>query len=73
MPMPKKKQANDFVKYSSMAFQMGIIILGSTYGGVRLDKYLQWKFPVFTVVFAISSVGIALYQVLKGLSNSNKK
>jgi hypothetical protein len=56
-----------------MAFQMGIIILGSTYGGVRLDKYLQWKFPVFTVVFAISSIGIALYQVLKGLSNSNKK
>ena len=73
MPMSKKKPANDFIKYSSMAFQMGIIILGSTYGGVRLDKYLQWKFPVFTVVFAISSVGIALYQVLKGLTKSNKK
>jgi len=71
--MPKKKQANDFIKYSSMAFQMGIIILGSTYGGVKLDKYLQWGFPVFTVVFAISSVVIALYQVLKGLSDSNKK
>ena len=73
MPTPKKKQANDFIKYSSMAFQMGIIILGMTYGGVKLDKYLQWKFPVFTVTFAISSVGIALYQGLRGFTNSNKK
>jgi len=71
--MSKKKPANDFIKYSSMAFQMGFIILGSTYGGVKLDKYLQWKFPVFTVLFAISSVAIALYLGLTNFSNSNKE
>lgn len=73
MPTSKKKQANNFIKYSSLGFQMGIIIFGMTYGGVKLDKYLQWKFPVFTVTFAIASVGIALYQGLTSFTNSNKK
>lgn len=48
-----------------MAFQMGVIILGGAYGGVKLDAYLQWKFPVFTVVFSISSVAIAMYFSLR--------
>jgi hypothetical protein len=61
-----------------MAFQMGIIILGSAYGGVKLDEYLQKKqvfetdFPIFTVVLSIFGLAAALYLFLKDLMRNNK-
>jgi uncharacterized membrane protein YedE/YeeE len=57
-----------------MAFQMGVIILGSAWGGVELDKYLDtWEFPVFTLVFSILGVFLALYLSLKDLIKTNRK
>jgi hypothetical protein len=44
-----------------MAFQMGAIIFGGTYGGIKLDEYLQWDFPVFTLVFCLTSVFLGVY------------
>jgi hypothetical protein len=59
--MSKKKLLNNYAKYSGMAFQMGAIIFGGTYGGVKLDEYLQWDFPIFTLVFCLVSVFLAVY------------
>ena len=64
-----QKQFNAYAKYSSLAIQMMAIIAGGTYGGFRLDKYLGWKFPVFTVVLSLLSVvgaiGCAVKDILK--------
>jgi len=46
---------------------MMVIIAGGTYGGFRLDKYLGWKYPVFTVLLSLLSVGIAIWHVVKDL------
>lgn len=77
--MPKKKPPlNSFIIYSSMAFQMGIIIFGSAYGGVKLDEYtkaqqyIEADFPVFTLAFTILGVVIAMYLFLKDLFNNTK-
>ncbi len=67
----KKNQLSNYAKYSSMAFQMGIIVLGGAYGGVVLDRYLNWKFPVFTVAFSIISVVIAVYFFIRDLINTD--
>ena len=75
MSSPKKKQLNSFIRYSSMAFQMGVIIFGSAIGGVKLDEYLKQhhyldiEFPVFTFSFTILGVAIAMYFFLKDLIN----
>jgi hypothetical protein len=45
---------------------MAIIAIG-TYGGFRLDKYLGWKFPLFTVVLSLLSVGVAIWYAVKDL------
>ncbi len=77
MSSPKKNQLNNFIQYSSMAFQMGVIIFGSALGGVKLDQYLRQhhyleiKFPVFTVSFTILGVVIAMYFFLKDLLKKN--
>ena len=74
----KKPPLNSFVQYSSMAFQMGVVIFGSAIGGVELDKYtkahhyIEAEFPVFTLTFTILGVVIAMYFFLKDLIRNTK-
>ncbi|MCG8329857.1 MAG: AtpZ/AtpI family protein [Chitinophagales bacterium] len=83
MPKPQKQQKPDqgnnrkkvdaYLKYSGMAFQMGIIILVGTYAGKKLDEYFQSDQPIFTVVLALLSIFAALYISLKDLFISKDK
>ena len=63
----EKKQLNNYAKYSSIAFQMLAIILIGVFGGVKLDEWLELKFPVFTVILSLLSVSLAIYTVVKDL------
>lgn len=66
--MNHKNQKNslpDFAKYSSLGLQMLVIITGGIFGGYILDKYLNFKFPLFTVVFSFLSVAFAIYYAIK--------
>jgi F0F1-type ATP synthase assembly protein I len=60
-----KQQLNNYAKYSSMAFQMIAIILIGTYGGVKLDEYLQIESQIFTIVLSLFSTFAAIYLFLK--------
>ena len=59
------KQLNEAAKYSSMAIQMLIIIGIGVFAGIKLDKWLHTKFPVFTIVLSLLSIGLALYYFIK--------
>jgi len=61
----KNKQLNSYVKYSSIAFQMGLTVFVGAFGGVKLDEYLQWGFPIFTITFSILAVALAMYSSIK--------
>lgn len=65
--MSNKNQLPDYARYSSIAIQMLVIIAGGIFGGYLLDKYLDLKFPVFTVVLSFLSVAFAIYIVIKDL------
>lgn len=68
-----EKQLPNFVRYSSMAFQMGFIMFGCAWGGIELDKYVESiEFPVFTVVLVIFGVFAAVYLTLKDIIKTNK-
>ena len=58
---------NAYAKYSGLAIQMMAMIAVGTYGGFRLDRYLDWKIPVFTVVLSLLSVGGAIWYAVKDL------
>jgi uncharacterized membrane protein len=47
-----------------MVFQMGAIIFGLTYAGIWLDERYH-KSPVFTTVFALVSIFLAIYYFIK--------
>lgn len=72
----KKKQTNpptnqeskglqNFGRYSGMAFQMIIIILVMTWCGTKLDKVLELKTPVFTIILSLLGVFGGIYTSLK--------
>ncbi len=46
---------------------MGTIIALGVFAGVHLDDYIKLKFPIFTVLLSITSVGIAIYIAIKEL------
>ncbi|MCD4679140.1 MAG: AtpZ/AtpI family protein [Bacteroidales bacterium] len=63
----KKKQLNSYAKYSSIALQMLVIILAGVFGGYKLDELLKIQFPIFTLIFSLLSVSLAIYVVIKDL------
>jgi ATP synthase protein I len=71
MKKQKNKEKIDWLKnyarYSSMGFQMIVIIGGGVWGGYLLDHLVHWKFPVFIVLCSILSVGLAIYFAIKDL------
>jgi len=64
---PKKPPLYNYAKYSGIAFQMVAIILLGVFGGMKLDSFLNLKFPLFTVLFSILSVFLSIYTVIKDL------
>lgn len=48
-----------------MAAQMAAIIVGGVLGGIQLDKWLNWGFPVFTLVLTLLSVFLAIYYFIR--------
>lgn len=63
-----KKQANTYIKYSGLAFQL----LGSigVFGwlGYMLDQYLELQFPAFMLLFGFLAFGAVMYQVYKSIN-----
>ncbi len=68
MQTPKKNNNNklkDYIKYSNIGIQMMLIIVLGTFGGFKLDEYLDWGFPLFVILFSLLSVAIAIYIGIK--------
>ena len=66
----KKKNVNNFARYSSISFQMLATIGVFAFIGYKLDAYQHTKTPIFTAILSLVGVVISLYQVVKQL---NKK
>lgn len=64
---PRKNRLDAYVKYSGMGIQMLVIIFAGAYGGIKLDKVLSLKFPVFTITLSLLAVVVAIWFVIKDL------
>lgn len=62
---PQNKGLEQFAKYSGIVVQMGVVIFLTTWGGTKLDKILQLKQPVFTIVLSLLGVFTAIYLAIK--------
>jgi len=71
-PEKKKKSLDNYTRYSSIAFQMLIIILIGVFGGIKLDEWLKLSVPVFTIVLSILAVILSIYTVTRDLLKPRK-
>jgi hypothetical protein len=46
-----KNQPNSFIKYSGLGLQMLVTLGIGAWLGLKLDQYLELKYPVFLVTF----------------------
>lgn len=68
----KKNRLSAYAKYSGLAFQMiGVILIGS-FGGIKLDEYLN-TLPLFTIVFTLIAVCLAMGLVIKDFLKKKKE
>ena len=69
----KQKQLNSYVKYSSLATQMAVIIAAGIFFGEYLDKTHTLETPIYTIILSLLSIFLALYYVIKKIINYNEK
>lgn len=60
-----KKQFDDFIRYSSLAFEMMAIMGISVFVGIKIDQWLELSFPAFTLGLMILSVAGAIYHAIR--------
>ncbi|NJN25996.1 MAG: AtpZ/AtpI family protein [Cyclobacteriaceae bacterium] len=66
-PPRKQKPINEYVKYSGLAFQMAALILLGYWLGGKLDKWLEFTIPVFTIILILLFLSVSFYSLIKSL------
>lgn len=57
----------DYGRYSSIAFQMIVIVLGGVFLGYKIDQWLHFEKHIFLVILSILSGFLALYFAFRDL------
>jgi heme/copper-type cytochrome/quinol oxidase subunit 4 len=71
-PNEKKKNVNNFAKYSSISFQMLVTIGLFAFAGYKIDESKNNKTPVFATILSFIGVVVSLYMVIKQLNKNDK-
>ena len=64
----KKDKSNSFIKYSGLGVQMLVTLGVGAWLGLKLDQYLNLKFPVFLITFIFVLFGGLMYQLYRTLN-----
>jgi len=62
-----KNKIDNFIRYSSLAFEMMAIIGAGTFGGFKIDQWMKNEFKGFTLGLMILSVIAAILYATKNL------
>ncbi len=69
---PNNNNFNKWLVLMGIPFQMGVVIFAFTYFGMWLDEKYSDGGSLFTIIFSLLSVFIALYNVIRQVKNINK-
>ncbi len=62
-----KKYLRDYGRYSTLAFRLIAVVMIGFFSGLKLDQWLNMKYPIFTVVLASVGLFLSLYLLIKDL------
>jgi Putative F0F1-ATPase subunit Ca2+/Mg2+ transporter len=64
----KENQPNSFLKYSGLGLQLLLSIGLAAWVGVKLDRYLELKFPAFLLLLVFSAFAGSMYILYRSLN-----
>ena len=70
-PDQRKKSLNAFAKYTSISFQMIVVIGVFAFIGHKIDVHRNAKIPIFTAGLSLLGVAVSMYQVVKQLNKND--
>jgi hypothetical protein len=68
----KLKTYNSYLKYSSLALQLLIVIGVFGWLGYKLDQYLEIRFPAFMLLLGFGAFGGMMFQVYRSINKDNR-
>jgi len=68
-----KKQLKNYLQFTGLAFQMGIIFYAAAYFGKKLDAHFQFHKNYITLSFIMLGMILTLHLITKQLKRLNKK
>jgi len=66
--LKEEKSPNNFLKYSNLGLQLLLVIGVSSWIGLKIDKYLGFKFPVFLLTLMLVSLAGMMYKLYRSLN-----
>lgn len=66
-----KKRYSAYAKYSGLAIQMLLTIGGAIYVGWLLDRYLNFKFPLFMILFMLAATGGVFFMLYRSIQKDD--
>ena len=67
----KKKQLNQYTRFSAIGLQMAAFIFLLTWAGSKLDDLIKFKIPIFTLVLSLFSVVGAIWFLIRETGKKN--
>jgi|TARA_B110000467_G_C18060145_1_gene335780 F0F1-type ATP synthase assembly protein I len=63
----RKNQNKTLYRFAGLGTTLAAFIGLGVYGGIQLDKYIEWEIPIGTVAGSMAGLGAGFWRVLKGL------
>ena len=64
---------NASIRYSGIAFEMLAIMGIFTFIGWKLDRWLENRLPIFTLICSLSGVCFGIYTAINGFLKEDKR
>ena len=70
--MNKHQNTNNTMRYASLATQWMVTLLLAVWAGYKLDKKINWKVPLFLILFPLISLALLLWRLINELNKPTK-
>lgn len=67
-----KQKVNTYLKFTSLALQMAILITAAALGGRWLDEKQDNELPIWTLVLILIAIFASLYQIIREVIKMGK-
>ena len=70
--MSQQRSPQNMMRYAGLATQWMAMLGIAVFAGYKLDKVLNWRVPVFLILFPVAALALSLWQLIKELNKTGK-